>query len=162
MCLIDLMGRVGRDFLKWWHWLASLDLRTPLGRVALPHNVRSLGCVTAVRRVFIVFAERQNFKAVRLSWNLKFKASWSSWFQKYPVCQFWPINVGFIIKLNCLAEMGQCEDLLVCLIKTHIYGSKLPKGLFFISVGSGDFVSLISAQSDNFEFLTLYSAWQKL
>ena len=50
--------RVGRDFPKWWNRLVSLGLRTPLGKVTFMQNFRPLGCVTAVRRTFIVFAKR--------------------------------------------------------------------------------------------------------
>ena len=46
--------------------------------------------------------------------------------------------------------------------KNHIFGSKLTNGVFLKSGGSGDFIFSISAQSDNFEILTLCSAWQKL
>ena len=54
--LIYVYNRVGRDFSKWFDWLAQY--RIPLGMVFLKQNFSSLGFETAVRRAPKVFAER--------------------------------------------------------------------------------------------------------
>ena len=72
-----MYGRVGRDFSKWWDKRASLGLRTPLDKVPLIQNFRSLGCVTAVRRAFKVFAKRyigSNFQSCQIGLKLKIQS----------------------------------------------------------------------------------------
>ena len=94
-----LMTRVGRDFPKWWDRLVSLGLRTPLGKVTLMQNFRPLGCVTAVRRAFIVFAKcyiRSKFQSCQIELKLKIQSFLTLLIPKIPRLSILTYNYGFI------------------------------------------------------------------
>ena len=72
-----LYTRVGQDFSQWWDQRALLGLKTHLDKVTLIQNFRALGCVTAVRRAFIVLAKRYirpKFHSCQIELKLKIQS----------------------------------------------------------------------------------------
>ena len=111
-----MFTRVGRDFSKWWDQRASLGLWTPLGKVTLMQNFRPLGCVTAVRRAFIVFAKRYRrpkFQSCQIELKLKIQSLLNLLITKIPrlsilthKCVFYHYSLhgGILAKQVCLIK----------------------------------------------------------
>ena len=93
-----IFTRVGRDFPKWRNRLVSLGFRTPLDKVTLMQNFRHLGCVTAVRRAFIVFAKRyirSKFQSCQIELKLKMQSLLTHLISKLPRLSILTHKCGF-------------------------------------------------------------------
>ena len=159
-----MLNRVGRDFSKWWDQLTSLGLRIPLGKVTLSQNFRPLGCVTADRGAFELFAWhyiRPKFQSCPILLKLKMQSLLTLLISELPRLSILTHKYGFY-QANLPRWNRPMWGPVSLLDKNCIYRSKLTNGVVLISGGPGDFVFSISAQSDDFEILTLCSAWENL
>ena len=115
--------RVGRDFSKWLDQLASLGVRTPLGKVTLNQNFRP---VTADQGALIVFAKRyirSKFQSCQIELKLKIQSLLILLISKIPRLSILILKCGFY-QANLPRWNRPMWGPVGLLDKKHIYGSK--------------------------------------
>ena len=109
-------------------------VRIPLGKVILMHNFRPLGCATAVRRVFIVFAKcyiRSEFQSCQNQLKLKIQSLLTLLITKLLRLSILTHKCGFYHR----SLHGPISAKQVCLIKTTFMGQNWQMGYFWYQEG---------------------------
>ena len=110
----SLYSRVGRIFSKWWDWLCSLELRTPLGKVTLMQNLRTLGCVTTCHGALKVFPKRyirSKFQSCQIELKLKMQSLLSLLISKMPRLSILTHKCGIYLSL---IHIWRCRRYSLC------------------------------------------------